>query len=167
MRHAEWATFLADGEIYALPVADVYEVLMDQRVLPVPLAPRHVLGLMNLRGHIVPAVDIRRLLGLLSWENRGGRIVAVAGMSMLGTSRWQGEAHFVVVRCAGERVALVVDDVGDVLELDEHGWRPAPETLPAEQLELVDGMFMQGKQVVLRVRAEGIAHMMGVTVPVA
>lgn len=57
-----WATFFLSGEMFAVPVEHVQEVLMDQPLTPVPLAPRHIRGLLNLRGQIMPAIDLRRRL---------------------------------------------------------------------------------------------------------
>ena len=57
-----WATFRLAGEVLALRVEDVQEVLMVQPLTPVPLAPAHIVGLLNLRGSIMPAIDLRRRL---------------------------------------------------------------------------------------------------------
>ena len=88
-----WCTFhVADG-LYGLDVARVHEVLRPQPLTRVPLAPGAVAGLLNLRGQIVPAVDLRRLFGIAPRETRGG---------------------LVVVRGSGDLTALVVDAIGDV-----------------------------------------------------
>ncbi len=88
-----WCTFhVADG-LYGLEVERVHEVLRAQPLTRVPLAPPAVAGLLNLRGQIVPAVDLRTLFGRTPREGAGG---------------------FVVVRAADGLIALVVDAIGDV-----------------------------------------------------
>ena len=90
---AGWCTFqVADG-LYGLDVARVHEVLRPQPLTRVPLAPAPVVGLLNLRGQIVPAVDLRTLFGLAPFDSPGG---------------------LVVVRSPEGLVALVVDVIGDV-----------------------------------------------------
>jgi purine-binding chemotaxis protein CheW len=88
-----WCTFQVAGGLYGLPVACVHEVLRAQPLTRVPLAPPAVAGLLNLRGQIVPAVDLRALFGREPGESPGG---------------------LVVVRAADGLTALIVDGIGDV-----------------------------------------------------
>jgi len=88
-----WCTFgVADG-LYGVDLPRVDEVLRPQPLTRVPLAPPAVAGLMNLRGRIVPAVDLRVLFRLPPRESGGG---------------------MVVVRGPEGPVALLVDAIGDV-----------------------------------------------------
>jgi purine-binding chemotaxis protein CheW len=95
------------GQDFGLPVIQVRDVLRHWQLTPVPLAPRAVAGLLNLRGHIVTAIDLRLRLGLPS---EGGR----------------SEATLVVVENGSELYALVVDRVGDVLRMEERRLETAP-----------------------------------------
>ena len=88
-----WCTFDVAGGLYGLEVARVHEVLRAQPLTRVPLAPRAIAGLLNLRGQIVPAVDLRVLFGREPREGGGA---------------------FVVVRAGDGLTALVVDAIGDV-----------------------------------------------------
>jgi len=90
---AGWCTFLVEDGLYGLDVARVHEVLRPQPLTRVPLAPPSVAGLLNLRGQIVPAVDLRTLFGLALLTTPGG---------------------LVVVRSGDGLTALVVDAIGDV-----------------------------------------------------
>jgi len=85
---------------FAVPVMQVRDVLRRQNLTPVPLAPRAVVGLLNLRGRIATVIDLRIRLGLPS---------PVAG----------SDAAYIVVEDGSELYALVVDSVGDVLPIDE------------------------------------------------
>ncbi len=94
-------TFRVAHQWVGLPVHAVQEVLVAQRLAPVPLAPGAVAGFLNLRGQIVTAVDLR---------------VALVGAPVLQANVSDDAEHFdVVVRDDGELFALLVDEVGDVL----------------------------------------------------
>jgi purine-binding chemotaxis protein CheW len=98
------------GEMFALEVENVQEVLMAQPLTPVPRAPDHIVGLLNLRGQIISAIDLRRRL---HFPPRGP----------------EESTKLLVVTAGGSQFSVVVDDIHDVLELAPDRWRPAPETL--------------------------------------
>ncbi|HET6562027.1 MAG TPA: chemotaxis protein CheW [Marmoricola sp.] len=119
----QYCTFLLDGHLFGVSVASVQEVLKEQAVTPVPLAPREVSGLINLRGQIVTTLDLRTRLGIAP-RPAGAPSVSV------------------VVRAAdGGPVSLVVDQIGDVLEAPEGALEAPPDTVPAELRELVAGIY--------------------------
>ena len=88
------------GQDFGVPVMQVRDVLRRQHLTPVPLAPRAVAGLLNFRGRIVTAIDLRSRLGL-------------------PLDAAVGDATHIVVEHGSELYALVVDSVGDVLPIDE------------------------------------------------
>ena len=103
-------TFLLDEMLFGIDVMNVQEVIRYQEMTAVPLASSVVRGLINLRGQIVTAIDLRARLGLP--RARRGR----APMN-------------VVVRTDDGVVSLLVDEIGDVLEVDERSYERAPETM--------------------------------------
>jgi len=110
MASQQFCTFLLDGYLFGVPVPQVQEVIRYQPMTPIPLAPGAVEGLINLRGQIVVAIDLRRRLGL--------------------ANRPAGELPMnVVVRTADSVVSLLADEIGDVIEVDESTFEAAPETL--------------------------------------
>ena len=110
MSQSNFCTFHV-GQLYlGVEVLQVQEVLKAQQMTPVPLSDDTVRGLMNLRGQIVTAFDLRRRLGL------GDRTDGIPAMN-------------VVVRTPDGPVSLLVDEIGDVLELDSSNFEPVPETL--------------------------------------
>jgi len=133
----KWATFWLAEEIFALRVEDVQEVLMQQPLTPVPLAPEHVVGLLNLRGQIMPAIDLRRRLQL---PERGE-----AGWFLL------------VLKSEDRSFAVVVDQIGDVLELPVADWRPPPPTLAAAHRSFVFAICPSESHVVLGLRVERLS----------
>jgi len=115
-----YVTFhLGDG-LYGIEVLRVQEVLTEQRLTAVPLAPPEVAGLVNLRGQVVTAVDLRRRLGLPPREE-GSRSTDL------------------VVRVGDEVVALLVDGIGDVVEVAEGDLEPPPDTLTGPLADLITG----------------------------
>ena len=118
----QYCTFVLDGHLFGVDVASVQEVLKQQGLTPVPLASREVAGLINLRGQIVTTLDLRSRLGLP--ERPAG-----------------SESVSVVVRAAdGGPVSLVVDRIGDVLDVDGASLEAPPDTVPADVRELVRGI---------------------------
>jgi purine-binding chemotaxis protein CheW len=130
----QWVTFLLDGEVCAVAVEEVQEALLWQPLTPVPLAPPQMVGLLNLRGQLMPAIDLRRRLGLPARE-------AGEGTSQL------------VLRTAEGPVSVLVDEVGDVLELPAAMWRPAPDTLSRAYRRFVMGVCPVPGGVVIGLRA--------------
>jgi purine-binding chemotaxis protein CheW len=132
-----WVTFFLADEVLAVRVEDVQEVLHQQPLTPVPLAPGHILGLLNLRGQIMPAVDLRKRLGF--------------------PPRAAGKASsLLVVKTAEELLSVVVDDVGDVMELPQPQWKPPPDTLPEHHRTYIFGICPIEEHVVLGLRAEAL-----------
>ena len=118
----QYCTFLLDGHLFGVDVASVQEVLKQQDLTPVPLASAEVAGLINLRGQMVTTLELRTRLGLP--ERPAG-----------------SDSVSVVVRAAeGGPVSLVVDRIGDVLQVDGASLEPPPDTVPAAVRELVRGI---------------------------
>ena len=118
----QYCTFVLDGHLFGVDVASVQEVLKQQDLTPVPLAPREVAGLINLRGQIVTTLDLRSRLGMPPRPS-GSHSVSV------------------VIRAAdGGPVSLVVDRIGDVLHVDASALESPPDTVPAEVRELLRGI---------------------------
>jgi purine-binding chemotaxis protein CheW len=122
MTSRQYATFEVAGQLFGLDVAKVQEVLSFHEYTPVPLAPSSVGGLFNLRGQVIAAVDLRVQLGLPARE--------------LG-----GPAMNVIVRTEEESVSLLVDRIGEVVDLDDVSFEPPPDTLTGPSRELITGAF--------------------------
>jgi len=118
----QFCTFFLDGHVFGTPVPKVQEVIQHQEMTRVPLAPREVSGLINLRGQIVSAIDLRRRLGL--------------------PDRPPGQLPMnVVVRTSEGTVSLLVDEIGDVIEVEEETLESPPETLQGFAREVVRGVY--------------------------
>jgi purine-binding chemotaxis protein CheW len=117
----QFCTFYLDQLLFGIESRLIQEVVRSLELTEVPLAPDTVSGLMNLRGQIVIAIDLRRRLEL---EPRPPR---TAPMS-------------VVVHSTEGPVGLLVDDIGDVIEVEEETFEPSPETLPERLRSVILGV---------------------------
>ena len=117
-------TFLLDRRWFAVPVNDVQEVLRFHDITRVPLAAKPIFGLINLRGLIVPAIDLRTRLELPA------RAEGCLPMN-------------VVVRTTDGPKALLVDEIGDVLELANDAFEPPPHTVRGLARDLICGTYKQ------------------------
>src|SRR5690348_9690850 len=116
----QFSTFVVDGYLFGVPVIHVQEVIRHQEMTTVPLAPEVVGGLINLRGQIVMAIDLRRRLDF--------------------PDRSEGELPMnVVVKTEDGAVSLLVDKIGDVVEIDEDSFEMPPDTLEGVARELING----------------------------
>jgi len=119
---SQFCTFKVDGLLFGVAVAGVQEVLRYQDMTGVPRAPEAVHGLINLRGQIVTALDLRCRLGMAP------RAEETLPMN-------------VIVRSRGEVVSLLVDEIGDVIDTAGLESEPAPANLPSRVQEVVRGVL--------------------------
>ncbi|GAA1957882.1 chemotaxis protein CheW [Nocardioides panacihumi] len=115
---AQYCTFWIDDLFFGVDVDDVQEVLRHQPMTPVPRASEGVQGLINLRGQIVTAVDLRVRLGLPTRD--GDRL-----------------PMNVIVRSRGEVISLLVDDIGDVVDTDGLTVEQVPSNMPGDVQQVV------------------------------
>jgi purine-binding chemotaxis protein CheW len=118
----QYCTFFVRGLFLGLEVTCIQEVIRYQPLTIVPLAASMIGGLMNLRGQIVTVIDLRARLGLPARD---------AGVRPIN----------VVVRTAEGPVSLLVDEIGDVIEVEEGSFERPPDTLDPTARELIRGAY--------------------------
>ena len=118
----QFCTFSLEDQFFGVPVEQVQEVIRYQEMSRVPLVPPVIRGLINLRGQIVMAVDLRRRFGMSDRPD-----------SQLPMN--------VVVRTEDGPVSFLVDEIGDVLEVEEQAFERPPETLRGPAQDLVRGVY--------------------------
>ncbi|PWR23278.1 chemotaxis protein CheW [Zavarzinia compransoris] len=130
----QFVTMTVAGQAFGLPILDVHDIVVPEKITRVPLAQPEVAGLINLRGKIVTAIDMREVLRVPP---------APGGQRRVG----------VTVSHRGETYTLLVDAVGEVIELGADRFEANPPTLDARWRQLADGVFRldHGLLVVLRV----------------
>ncbi len=126
----QFCTFYLERSLFGVEVGSVQEVIRSQDMSAVPLAPSVVRGLINLRGQIVTALDLRRCLG---WPQ------APEGRAPMN----------VVVRSDEGAVSLLVDEIGDVLDIDSANIEAPPVTLVGRSRELIRGVVQRERGVLL------------------
>lgn len=126
----QYCTFFLNGLYFGVEVLTVQEVLRFQQMTPVPLAPPMVKGLINLRGQIVSAIDLRHRLDLPEREN-------------------DQTPMNVVVRSEDGAISLLVDEIGDVVEIEDDVFEAPPETLHGVARELIKGVYKLKKRLLL------------------
>jgi purine-binding chemotaxis protein CheW len=131
----QFCTFFVNGLFLGVEVTRIQEVIRYQPLTAVPLTPSVIAGLMNLRGQIVTAIDLRQRLGL---PPRTGEDLPTN----------------VVLRTDDGAVSLLVDEIGDVIEVDEDAFERPPETLDGEARELIRGAYKLKGRLLLVLDAE-------------
>lgn len=127
----QYVTLTVAGQLCGIPVLGVRDVLADQTIARIPLAPAEVAGSLNLRGRIVTAIDLRRRLNLPPADPRARRMS-------------------VVTELGGELYALLVDQVAEVMSLPAAAFEPCPPTLPAVWAEHSRGVYrLEGRLLVV------------------
>jgi purine-binding chemotaxis protein CheW len=135
----QFCTFYLDGLLFGVELKSVQEVIRSLHLTRVPLAPPVVSGVINLRGQIVTAIDLRRRLELK--ERSSDR-----------------PAMNVVVHTADGAVSFLVDEIGDVVEVDESTFEPPPETLRGVAREMVQGVYKLQDRLLLVLDTERAAQ---------
>jgi purine-binding chemotaxis protein CheW len=126
----QFATFFLNGLFFGIEVLKVQEVIRYQEMTRVPLAPRMIEGLINLRGQIVTAIDLRRRLEM--------------------PPRAAGELPMnVVVSSDDGAVSLLVDEIGDVVEVQDDIYERPPEMLNGAARELIRGVYKLKERLLL------------------
>ncbi len=133
---ARMVTFELEGRLYGVDVNAVQEVLRGQTRTRVPLAPTSVAGLINLRGQVLAAMDLREQLGLPP------RAVDAP------------EPMLVVIRVDGEPIALLVDRIGAVVDVNDESFEPPPDTLTGPTRELIRGAYKLEGELLLALDVE-------------
>jgi purine-binding chemotaxis protein CheW len=126
----QFLTMVLAGQLCGVPVLSVRDVLANQTIARIPLAPREVAGNLNLRGRIVTAIDLRQLLQL--------------------PPRQPGDKQMSIVTEQGsELYALQVDHVREVVTMKRSAMEPNPPTLPALWAEHSQGIYRVEKQLLV------------------
>lgn len=125
-----YATFRVDDTFFGVDATDVQEVLRTQPMTRVPLSSSEVKGLINLRGQVVVAIDLRERLGYAAPPE---------GAEQLN----------VVVRTDHGPVSLIVDDIDDVLEADDDLLEAPPATLQGPTRDLVTAVHKLDDQLLM------------------
>jgi purine-binding chemotaxis protein CheW len=134
----QYCTFFVDGLLFGVEVLQVQEIMSAFVVGSVPLAPPTIAGLINHRGQIITAIDMRKRLDL--------------------SPSTVPPARMLVVRCNEETFALLVDKIGDVVAANPKDFEEAPENVNESARELMEGAYKLADRLLMPLRLEKIAQ---------
>lgn len=117
----QFCTFYLERLLFGIESQKIQEVVNYRELRPVPLAPAVVSGLMNLRGQVVVALELRRQLEL---PERPANLTPIC----------------LVVHSAGGTVCLLADEVGNVVEVEDETFEPSPQTLSPRLRSVILGV---------------------------
>ncbi len=142
---SQLSTFHVGKYLFGVDVSLVQEVVRLQQMTPVPLAPAEIAGLINLRGEVLTAIDLRARLGLPP---------APTGDGPDGAGR--REPVNVVVRVDDEPVSLLVDEIGGVLEVSQVPFEQTPSTVDERVRDLLLGAYTLPDRLLLALNAQRV-----------
>lgn len=134
----QFCTFFLDKLFFGVEVGKVQEIIRYHEITKVPLAIPEVAGLINLRGQIVTAIDLRRRLDLRD------RLTEELPLN-------------VVIQLRDETLSLLVDDIGDVLAVSPEDFESPPDTLTGRVRELIRGAYKLKEMLLLILDIEKLA----------
>lgn len=132
----QFSTFTIDGRLYGIDVMKVQEVTKPLQVTLMRTAPPFIKGLINLRGQIATAIGLRELFGLQSANSL--------------------EKMTVVCRVEDVLLSLLVDNIGDVIEVEDHQFEASPQTIPGNIRVFMQGVYKTEDAILSIVNLESI-----------
>jgi purine-binding chemotaxis protein CheW len=127
----EWLTFSLGNEEYALDIAGVGEIIKLREITDLPRVPEFILGVISLRGIIIPVFDLRRRL-------------------KLGVAECTASSRIIVCQSGELSAGLLVDSITQVVRMDARGIEPPPAVLSGLDRDLVEGVGRhQGRLLIL------------------
>lgn len=116
-------TFRVGGELFGAPISAVQEIVRVPAITQIPQAPEFVEGVINLRGRVIPVVDMRRRLG-----------------SLADATGEHSKSRILVIEAGGRLVGVVVDEVSEVLKLSEERVEAAPPMISGLSNQYINGV---------------------------
>lgn len=116
----DFVTMMIKDQLFGIPALVVHDIMEQQQISRIPLAPPEVAGALNLRGRVVTAIDLRRRLGVEPRESGGGMCI--------------------VVEHGGVSYCLIVDQIGEVVALRDEDIEAGPSNLDRQWLNVCEGV---------------------------
>ena len=132
-KHSEFVTFTSAGQLFGLPIGRVQDVFKPSQITRVPLAGAEIAGVLNLRGRIVTAIHLSSRLDLETGAREPNKKPPMA----------------IGIECGAESFGLLVDTVGEVLNLPESEREANPINLDRKLARVSDGVFQLDGQLLV------------------
>lgn len=134
-------SFIVCGELYAVNVTKVLEVLEKQNITRVPNAPDYIKGIINFRGDVVPVFESRKKFNLPNRSDEESFVIIVLDLSH--------EADVF-------RIGAIVDRVKDVISIDDQDIKPVPPMSKEFNTEFLDGIVKLGENFIMLLDVEKV-----------
>jgi len=132
----QYSTFFIAGHLYGIDVTQVQEIVKSMPTTQVPLAKNYVKGLINLRGQVATAIELRKLLEI--------------------TEEAPSELMNVVCRCDGNLISFMVDEIGEVIEVSNEDFEQPPNTIPENIRSLMTGVYKTEQHLISIINVENV-----------
>jgi len=120
--------FIVGDEEFAIPILSIQEIIKPIEWTRVPFTPNYVLGVFNLRGNVLPLIDLRIKFNAPSAE-------------------FDDDVRFIVIKVNNELAGFVIDKLTEALRIEEHSILPAPDT-GTEKDSLIDGIARKDDRII-------------------
>ncbi len=135
----KFLTFVLNQEEYGIEIRHVTEIIGIQSITELPDMPHYIKGVINLRGKVIPVMDVRLRFGL---EERG----------------YDDRTCIIVINIDEQSVGLIVDRVFEVMDIPKSGVEPPPKIKMGESSRFIKGMGKVGDQVKILLNANQLLH---------
>jgi purine-binding chemotaxis protein CheW len=142
----QYLTFLLEDQEYGLEIFKIREIRGYSPITPIPNVPPHVRGVMNLRGTVLPVIDLRMKFHLPSVEFNKFTVIVIATV-------------------ADKTVGLLVDAVSDVLTVEQDAMREAPDFGAAVDTRFINGVFQSKERLAVALNLEKLLTECDIAVP--
>ena len=134
----QYSTFFVARRLYGIDVTRVQEVVRPMPLTSIPLSQNFVHGLINLRGQVVTAVSLHDLFSL--------------------KDKAPADLMNVICKCEGSLISLLVDEIGDVLELESENFEQTPNTIPEQIRRYMTRVYKVGDQLLSILDVDKVFH---------
>ncbi len=149
----EFLLFRLGREYYGFSMEKISEIINIYSITPVPRAPRHLKGIISLRGRMIPVIDLKGLLNIAE-EERDGQQQVLKGTRMVTKRRKKG----LVAEGLHGPLVLMNDGVIEVVRIPEEELFPPPANLSDEELKFIEHVFIHEEKLVSVLRVEKALH---------
>jgi purine-binding chemotaxis protein CheW len=144
VRTSQYLTFQLGGEEYGVNILNVEEIKSGDKITKIPKTPDYILGVMNLRGDIVPVVDLRERFQIKAPESLKHQVVIILN----------------VKTDTGRRVVgVIIDDVSDVYDLSDDQIQPSPDLGNAISTEFIHGIATLASKIIIVLNSDRLFSM--------
>ncbi len=125
-------TFQLGDELYGVDIMDVKEIVKVQAVRPIPNAPYYVEGIINLRGEIIPIINLHKRFHIQKRTSSG----------VLDDDE-EDEGGFIILDIEGNKIGIIIDRINRVVQVEKGDIKPPPQMLSGIGTEYIEGVVRQ------------------------